>query len=167
MARKSIGGIDEAVKERFDEAQRRMAAPSASEALRALLDAWAQAEAERGVGEAHARGMERVAEDLDRTRRDMYLVLADVQSQADHDAEGAAERIARLEAELRERDARIEESTRAIASMEAELETAVAKAASVDALAARLAETEAAWGERFARLMSAIGTVESEGDARE
>ena len=159
MARKcSIGGIDEDVKAGFDEVQARMGAPSASVALGALVDFWRQAEAERGVDEAHVPGMRRVADGLERVRRDMSLVLSDVRAQADHDAEESLERVRALEAALAERDERLEEAGARAAEMGAELESALARAASVDALAERLAESEAAWRDRFDRLASAIET---------
>lgn len=163
MARKcSIGGIDEDVKAAFDAAQEAMGAPSASVALGALVDFWREAEAERGVDEAHVPGMRRVAEGLERARRDMFLVLADVRAQADHDAGEALGRTRRLEAELAERDARLREAEARAAEMSAELESAQARAASVDSLAARLAETEAAWRDRFDRLASVLEAARPE-----
>lgn len=157
MARKcSIGGIDEDVKASFDEVQAKMGAPSANVALGSLVDFWRQAEAERGVDEAHVPGMRRVADGLERARRDMFLVLSDVRAQADHDAEESRERVRSLESALAERDARLAEAEARMGEMGAELETARARAASVDALAERLAETESAWRERFDRLASAI-----------
>lgn len=160
MARKcSIGGIDEDVKASFDEAQARMGAPSANVALGSLVDLWRQAEAERAVDETHVPGMRRVADGLERARRDMYLVLADVRAQADHDAEESLGRVRALEAALAERDARLAEAEARVGEMGAELESALARAASVDALAERLAESEAAWRERFDRLAAAIGAA--------
>lgn len=170
MARKcSIGGIDEDVKAAFDAVQEGMGAPSASVALGALVDFWRQAEAERGVDEAHVPGMRRVAEGLDRARRDMFLVLSDVRAQADHDAEEARGLVAALEAGVSERDARLSEAEARLAEMGAELEAALARAASVDALAERLAESESAWRERFDRLASAIeaGVAPAPAPARE
>ena len=88
----------------------------------------------------------------------MFLVLSDVRAQADHDAEESLERVRALEAALAERDERLEEAGARAAEMGAELESALARAASVDALAERLAESEAAWRDRFDRLASAIET---------
>ena len=133
MAKKcGIGGIDEDVRASFDAVQGQMGAPSASVALGALVDFWRQAEAERGVDETHAPGMRRVAEGLERARRDMFLVLADVQAQAEHDAEDAGGRVEGLEAEVAERDARLSEAEARMSEMSAELEVALARAASVD-----------------------------------
>ena len=144
MAKKSIGGIDEQVKERFDSAQERLGAGSANEALAALLEAFDGDALTAAADGYEAAGMEEVRRILAQAARQMALVLAhrhDAEEQALAEADGRAEALRARVGELEAEAARHAEEARRLTS---DLEDALAKAAGVEALAQETREAREA-----------------------
>lgn len=161
MAKRTIS-LDDETKSAFDELQAQLGAPSATEALSRLIENYRQAQAERTIADAHVAGMERVSGYLEDARRNMYLVLADIQEGNEAERKTLNGRIEALEARAKERDDRIAELEGQVAERDSELVDLRAKAASVDALAERLRLSEEENTRRFDQILSAITVVQSD-----
>jgi uncharacterized coiled-coil protein SlyX len=161
MAKRTIS-LDDETKSAFDELQAQLGAPSATEALSRLIENYRQAQAERTIADAHVAGMERVSGYLEDARRNMYLVLADIQEGNEAERKTLNSRIEALEVRAKERDDRIAELEGQVAERDSELVGLRAKAASVDALAERLRHSEEENARRFDQILSAITVVQSD-----
>lgn len=161
MVKRTIS-LDDGTKSAFDEMQAQLGASSATEALSRLIESYRQTQAERTIADSHVAGMERVSGCLEDARRNMYLVLADVQEDSLTERKALTSRIESLETMAKERDDRIAELEGQVAERDSELVGLRAKAASVDALAERLRHSEEENARRFDQILSAITVVQSD-----
>ena len=140
MAKKSIGGIEDQVKSRFDQAQQDLEASSASDALSRLLEVYEQGRAEAALGGEQVAGMRRVDAHLAAVRRSMFLVLAGVQDENDVETSRLEDAVAERQSRIDELEAECATLREQVESYEKKVADLSEKAASVDALRSELSE---------------------------
>lgn len=162
--KKNIGGLDDQVKTAFDEAQSKMGAGSANEALAALLEHYDGDAMISAFDDIEVAGVKEVKRILTNAARAMVLVLShryDEQMSV-HDAD--AKLIDALKGNVTDLEEQHEADAKEIADRDATIADLRTKAASVDMLSERIDKTVETFERQVGRYEADLAKMTDERD---